>query len=103
MSVTRSGPRIPSLASTIADLLALRMAQAIEHEPASIAGMPVPELIAARSGKYRNLGAGGPAHGWQGTGATSAGAAVRGGRSCGAGGCGRRRPRQPGLLRSRWQ
>jgi acetyl-CoA carboxylase carboxyl transferase beta subunit len=35
-----------------------RMAQAIEYELASIAGLPVPELIAARSAKYRNLGAG---------------------------------------------
>ena len=34
-----------------------RMAQAIEYELASIAGLPVDGLIAARSAKYRNLGA----------------------------------------------
>ncbi|GKV71369.1 acetyl-CoA carboxylase carboxyltransferase subunit alpha/beta [Pseudarthrobacter sp. NCCP-2145] len=35
----------------------VRMARAIEYELASIAGLPVDGLIAARSAKYRNLGA----------------------------------------------
>ncbi len=33
-----------------------RMAGAIEYELASVAGLPVPELVAARARKYRNLG-----------------------------------------------
>ncbi|SEQ72876.1 carboxyl transferase domain-containing protein [Arthrobacter sp. OV608] len=35
-----------------------RMALAIEYELASVAGSPVPELVAARSAKYRSLGDG---------------------------------------------
>jgi acetyl-CoA carboxylase carboxyl transferase subunit beta len=35
-----------------------RMALAIEYELGSVAGIPVPELVAARSAKYRSLGAG---------------------------------------------
>jgi acyl-CoA carboxylase subunit beta len=34
------------------------MALAIEYELGSVAGTPVPELVAARSAKYRSLGAG---------------------------------------------
>jgi acetyl-CoA carboxylase carboxyl transferase subunit beta len=33
-----------------------RMALAIEYELGSVAGISVPELVAARAGKYRNLG-----------------------------------------------
>ena len=33
-----------------------RMASAIEYELGSVAGIPVPELVAARAGKYRTLG-----------------------------------------------
>lgn len=36
----------------------VRMAQAIEYELASVAGVPVPELVAARAGKFATLGAG---------------------------------------------
>jgi acetyl-CoA carboxylase carboxyl transferase subunit beta len=32
------------------------MARAIEYELGSVAGIPVPELVAARAGKYRTLG-----------------------------------------------
>ena len=35
----------------------VRMAQAIEYELASVAGVPVPELVAARAGKFATLGA----------------------------------------------
>jgi acetyl-CoA carboxylase carboxyl transferase subunit beta len=35
----------------------VRMAQAIEYELATVAGVPVPELVAARAGKFATLGA----------------------------------------------
>ncbi|MFF2346727.1 carboxyl transferase domain-containing protein [Pseudarthrobacter sp. NPDC058119] len=35
----------------------VRMAQAIEYELASVVGVPVPELVAARAGKFATLGA----------------------------------------------